>query len=233
MKIIKPKEFLQEKEYMELVKDYASKTRPFFNLDYETFREKMIKNIFKIQVFQKEDNIQYIEDDLAVEVMQLLFAYSTGNEDLFFEQAKKFKPSIENTLNLQKGLLFIGSYGVGKSLFLNSLANLYTQSNIRFMNVFAPEFFNIIAKNGYEEFKTINLNIDDLGKEYTTQSNDFGTVSRPLVNLLNIRHNYGALTFASSNNNFDSLNQFYGGAIADRFKKTFNILEIKGKSKRI
>jgi DNA replication protein DnaC len=76
------------------------------------------------------------------------------------------------------------------------------------------------------------LFIDDLGRE-PKEVNNYGTKELPIIDLISIRYDFGALTFATTNFDSEKLAEFYGVAIVDRFKEMFNMLVLKGASKRV
>lgn len=143
--------------------------------------------------------------------------------------------------DLNKGIMLVGKYGCGKTLILQSLMQVYN-TVIRTMNVRKPIFEfqksthlqRILLAKGIECYAKRPLLIDELGRE-PKQVMDFGNEKSPLIELLCDRYDRGAWTMATSNFTLDTLSSdtHYGRMTGDRLSAMFNIVELKGNSKRI
>lgn len=134
--------------------------------------------------------------------------------------------------NLSKGLMLIGSFGVGKSILIESLCNMINNIDIHNIEIrHAKELPDLITHMGVGFYKNRRLFIDDLGKE-VKELNVFGTVSKPIIDLFALRYETGAWTLATANYNLDTFEQFYGKTISERMKEMFNIIPLKGQSRR-
>jgi len=76
-----------------------------------------------------------------------------------------------------------------------------------------------------------NLLIDDIGKE-SKDINDYGTIKNPLIDLISERYDNITWTFGTCNYSKESLIEFYGETIFDRFVEMFNILKLEGDQSR-
>lgn len=152
--------------------------------------------------------------------------------------------------DLWKGFMLVGPYGSGKTLLLKSFMNafkIFTYNESDYFNGFSRErekpikveFLssrNILetSSNGVAEFtifKTRNpLFIDDVGKE-PGSVNNYGTVTKPMEDVLEFRYSIRALTFGTSNHRLEDMP--YSGHTRDRMKSLFNFIKLTGDSRRI
>jgi DNA replication protein DnaC len=75
------------------------------------------------------------------------------------------------------------------------------------------------------------LFIDDLGKEQS-ELVYYGSVIRPLSELLYQRYENGALTFTTSNFKLESFATKYTPEVADRLPEMFNEIVLPGQTRR-
>lgn len=156
-----------------------------------------------------------------------------------------------STLDSTKGLLLWGPLGVGKSLLLkglqiyegriNRLSFGFRNDRLGFHLVSAAEISLRYAENGMEALsryadrtRIANLAIDEVGRE-PLDSKHFGTSLNVIQTVLQLRYEnrQKALTHITTNLNpntdFASKYDYY---IADRIKEMFNVIEIKGETRR-
>jgi len=154
------------------------------------------------------------------EIVNQLYYYLVGSE--------KFNG------DLGKGILLSGSIGVGKTILMATFcktAGIITNRVIENYNANRLQSMLIKDKMLIEGLTKRIINIDDFGRE-SKEINNFGTIERPIVDLLCRRYDKGAVTLATGNHNKETLKDFYGGYVFDRFLQMFNFIEITGKSKR-
>lgn len=202
---------------IEKAKEIAKNRRVSLKLDNETFKSIFLLEAKK-EMLKRAVNKDFEIDSENAKLINQLFYYITADE--------KFDG------DLNKGVLIMGSVGAGKTLILTIFCNIIE-------NLAGKVITRTHAKRAYEMIKEKPKGyydkrpvfIDDLGREQK-EITDYGTKEQPLIDLFSIRYDNGALTFATTNFNIDSLSEFYGEAIADRFKEMFNFIIIKSKSRR-
>ncbi len=144
------------------------------------------------------------------------FVIDKSNENLIKDLFFYFSGDPRFNGHHYKGILLIGSYGVGKSLILMSCCSICTHltpKNITIMH--SLNLSQQINEKGFDFFVQRPMLIDDLGKEAINMK-VFGTEIRPVVELLTHRYEMGTWTLATSNNNLESLANFYGKTIEER-----------------
>jgi DNA replication protein DnaC len=172
----------------------------------------------KNEMLKRNIDKEFIVDETNKHMINYLFYYLIG--------AKEFPG------NLNKGILISGSLGIGKTIIMNAFCNIYENLCSKvFVRLHSKKIIQFIKSKepGYLDKRPVF--IDDLGRE-PVEINDYGTKERPIVDLISIRYDTGALTFATTNFKTETLTEFYGQAIVDRFKEMFNYVEIIGESKR-
>lgn len=134
--------------------------------------------------------------------------------------------------NLDKGILLAGSIGAGKTLIMNVLCSIIEErTNKIFHRTHAKRIPDLLKITEPGHFDRRPMFIDDLGRE-PLMVNNYGTKELPIIDLMSIRYDFGALTFATTNFDQDKLTEFYGEATIDRFREMFNTIIITGKSRR-
>jgi len=175
-------------------------------------------------------------DDHNREALKQLLLYFTGNSE--------FNGS------LNKGLMIVGGIGTGKSL-LFKIFKKYTMDVIKknsYQMHTAIDIIDMVNVSGVEYLEQYSHNfegrhaypmrcyIDDIASMNENVKN-YGTEIKVIERLLSLRYNvferYGTLTHVSSNKYPDELSEHYDKRITDRMKEMFNILELKGNSRRI
>lgn len=156
-----------------------------------------------------------------------------------------------SVLDINKGLLLWGDIGVGKSVLLRGLRiyegkiNRYLcgsgNKSLGFDFMSAAEISLIYAEKGMEGIskftdreKMGNLAIDEVGRE-PTDSKHFGTSINVIQVILQLRYEVKNKFFTHLTTNMNPDTDFslhYGAYIADRVKEMFNVVEVKGKTRR-
>lgn len=156
----------------------------------------------------------------------------------------------DGRLDPRKGLFLWGPIGTGKSTLIKGLQkylgkiNKYCygyDANIGFRFLSAVEIALMYAKSGLDGIVSLterermsNLAIDELGKE-PTDSKYFGTSINVMQTILQLRYEARNqfITHVTTNldPNFD-LPEKYSAYIADRVKEMFNVIPIKGETRR-
>ncbi len=143
-----------------------------------------------------------------------------------------------------KGLLFMGSTGTGKTVYLKALSLMLGYSNnfkFKIYTGFEMERLYQLDPNDGDVFqlqsalKSKMFGIDDLGEEHTSIKR-YGTEINVGIDTLTQRHQLftdkGYLTFATTNLNAEMIGKKYGARIESRIYEMFNLIGVKGKDRR-
>lgn len=178
---------------------------------------------------------QFVVDDRNKALLAALYKWVWGTCGLF---------------DPLKGLLLWGPIGVGKSALLKGLQRYYGKINqycygsdniMGFKLTSAAEIALLYAEKGmsgiaqYTDRNCMcHLAIDELGRE-PMDAKHYGTGINVVQVILQLRYEVrrGVITLATTNLNPDTeFEKVYGDYIADRTKEMFNVIEIKGNSRR-
>lgn len=207
------------KQEVEYAKENSLNRRISIDIDKITFYALLEGNIDKY-LYENGSKICFVPDQNAKMLFDYLFKYVTAHKDFVGD--------------IDKGLYIGGSYGVGKTVIMTSFCNLINSLNKKRIynlhsKVLAQEISSDVEK--LDKYSKGILYIDDIGKEPNTVSN-YGNKINPLETLLTARYENNALTFASGNKKLESFIEHYGGSVIDRMKSMFNVIYLKGESKR-
>ena len=157
----------------------------------------------------------FVDDENKDAINQLFY---------FLNNSKEFKgDSI-------KGILMIGSIGSGKTVLMESFIDVFNEVSGKVMTcISAKNIVDIQKEYGYNYLSKRPLFIDDIGKEQTT-INTYGTVSKPMEDLINDRYKTAGLTFGTSNLKLEDMP--YNRHTIDRMKQMFNVIVLPGKTRR-
>ncbi len=206
------------------------------NFDYDTesvlfkkIAERIIGKMFQIDEYNQQPIIKGLQ---------------YFNRDPVFET---------NGLSLNKGLMVMGTYGTGKTIymkifkqycFIKRLNHQYKiESSEDISHLFAIYGYtgiNVFMKNieekspGFYVQVPKNLCIDDLGAERDSVKY-FGNDENVMSTVLSARYNLfqkGILTHVTTNLNQTRLVERYGDRLYSRFKEMFNIIILDGEDRR-
>jgi DNA replication protein DnaC len=191
--------------------------RIYIKLSPDEFQEIFMLNA-KIEMAKRNKEREFEIDENNKLVINQLYLYLIGSD--------KFKG------DLNRGIMLSGNVGTGKTMMINAFLGIIQQlSNKIVTSLHAKKVSSYLKEKGDDYLIKRPLFIDDLGKE-TKIVNDYGTVKNTIPDLFAIRYDTGAWTFATNNYSFDTLQEFYGETIVDRFKEMFNNLKLTGDSRR-
>jgi DNA replication protein DnaC len=147
-------------------------------------------------------------------------------------------------ISLNKGLMFTGDYGTGKSVLMKAIIKFIDEYySDRIVSNGVPEPMYILShdiSNAFIEQNVFLLNkmkttsvlaIDDLGYE-TKKVISFGTEQHPFEEILMYRYDRKRTTLITTNLNLKQIGVTYGDHIKDRLLQMVYIFEFKGESKR-
>ena len=184
------------------------------NISAEDFSRTFLESATH-RIHSSEDS--YLVDDNNKEIINQLFYYLNGSGKFHGDHIK--------------GLLLIGAIGGGKTVLLESFIDIFNYISGKIMTcVNSKDLVEIQKKYGFDYLSKRPLFIDDIGKEQTT-INTFGTVSKPMEDLINDRYKTAGLTFGTSNLKLDDMP--YNKHTIDRMRQMFNIMILPGNSRRI
>lgn len=137
------------------------------------------------------------------------------------------------------GLMLMGRVGTGKTVVMRALQSLMldcawqgilpADAGLRVVTA-----KSIITREGdrlRELFDEPMLAIDDLGNE-AAEKISFGSVSTPIVDLLEYRYERQLLTVVTTNLDAGQIAEKYGQRVADRCREMFEVLLFKNNSFR-
>lgn len=159
----------------------------------------------------------YVVDDKNKDVINQLFYFLINSEHF------KGDPI--------KGVLLIGAIGTGKTVLLESFIDVFNEVSGKVVyNINSKDLVEVQKKYGLGYLNKRPLFIDDIGKEQTTV-NTYGTVSKPMEDLMNDRYKTAGLTFGTSNLKLEDMP--YNKHTIDRMKQMFNVIILDGQTRRI
>lgn len=201
-------------------------------------------NIDQMNYFWKKEFLNSMRD------VEPSFVVDEGNKKLL-SAIYDYVWGKSQLLDSQKGLLLWGPIGVGKSVLLKGLQRYYgkinqfclgsNSKNTGFKMISAAEIALLYAEKGmngiaqYTDRECMcHLAIDELGRE-PLDAKHYGTGINVVQVILQLRYEFRRefVTLATTNLNPDTdFSDKYGDYIADRIKEMFNVVEIKGNSRR-
>jgi DNA replication protein DnaC len=195
-----------------------AKSRTSIELNPEDFKALFLELAQK-ELLKKGIDKPYTLDELNKATINDLYYYITR--------------SLRFSGNLDKGILLAGSIGVGKTIIMNVICSILEErTNKIFIRTHAKRIPELMKSCQPGHFDRRPMLIDDLARE-PREVNNYGTKELPIIDLMSIRYDCGALTFATTNFNQEALTEFYGEATIDRFREMFNTIIITGKSRRV
>lgn len=159
--------------------------------------------------------------------------------------------SLDNTTR-HKGVIIIGSIGVGKTMLMKVIQKLFKETERRFVWVNGYEFKDLLdddytvpeIKQMYGKSLRSDLYIDDVGMngaDYKKFGNSVNIISDILIERYELFLSEGFRTHLSSNlptylkdnpANLPTLEKIYGARVFDRIKEMCDLITIQGNSLR-
>lgn len=219
-------------------------SNPSPSVKYHIKGNKIDWDASRIEQFWKEEFISSMKE------VEPRFIVDDSNKRILSE-LYDYVWSRSNVLASSKGLLLWGPLGVGKSVLIKGLQRYLGKINryrygcnndsLGFKFTSAVEIALLYAEKGMSGLAQFtdrecmcNLAIDELGRE-PTDSKHYGTGINVVQTILQLRYEVRReyITHATTNlnPNIDFIDK-YEDYIADRAKEMFNVVEIKGISRR-
>ncbi len=146
----------------------------------------------------------------------------------------------KGALDPTKGLWLYGSIGSGKSTLMKGVMQFIRdywlrdsgeKMNPRWMNV--PVFCGKYATEGFSVFESIPMGLDEFGTEITP-TNHMGNKLNVMSHLINTIYDYNPDIpyIITTNRSFGGILNSYGDRAIDRIGQLFNLVEMRGVSRR-
>ena len=217
---------LIENAKADLFKTQNLRKRKFAKISGSEFKELFtLKLNNQMRLRRKKNDFEFDENN--EELINQLYYYLVGNPEKFIGE-------------LEKGILVVGNLGSGKTMIMQAFCSLWNDLfEIKIKSTTAKKYVELLldpdkfkSQTGIlPNYGTGTAFIDDIAKE-SKKVNVYGTEICPMADLLAERYDNGVITFMTGNYRLESLETHYNKTIADRMKEMFNIIEIKGKSRR-
>ncbi|MCK5600297.1 hypothetical protein KAR91_00330 [Candidatus Pacearchaeota archaeon] len=131
---------------------------------------------------------------------------------------------------LNKGIILMGSIGNGKTVLMESFIDVFNETSGKIVTcIHSKDIARINTDNPVGYLNKRPLFIDDIGKEQESIKT-YGTIVKPMEDLINERYKNFGLTFATANYKYDDMS--YSNHTIDRMKQMFNIIILPGNSRR-
>lgn len=161
------------------------------------------------------------------------FKIDKDNRDMLYQLYLYFIGSNECIWNIHAGIILAGKIGCGKTLLMYSFIELSNELISKQIATYhSNELIDLIKEKGIKDIIQRPLFIDELGRE-VVEIKDFGTLSKPLIELICKRYEVGARTYATTNYRIDALTDKYGEFIVSRLQEMCNYIVMPGESRRI
>lgn len=172
------------------------------------------------------------------------FQIDESNRELISNLFNYFN-EIEGALDLQKGLWLVGDIGTGKSTLMRLFSDYLRIHCQGFKMHICSKVSNDYAMSGDLDAYTFNqtgyvgepvpMCFDELGRE-TLPANHFGQKLNVMQHIFHVRYSLWQSTrlktFVTTNCDTASVEVLYGDFIRDRVREMFNVVVVKGGSRR-
>lgn len=236
---------LQLERLREIEKANRERKREKFDfLSAKTFFVSRAKKMFNFDFTLDHDN----------EVIFDMLCHYFNDDATFVTMAAAY--GVKNP-SLDKGILFAGNFGVGKTVFMkvfmqNKRQSFFIRESKKIADSYItskdkviPEEYLMPFDNGFDNpavfyQKYSGLCIDDIGAERV--KNNFGNISNVIGELIEMRYSHvpleglpkltGAMLHGSTNLSVEQLKDYYGERVTSRMREIFNWIVWKGEDRR-
>ena len=209
--VAKLKEQIHEKESnMHSFKSYLP-------MSYDEFKQLLSANAYEIML-RRSVRQEYVVDQFNEPILRQLYLYFINDPQCAW--------------NLNAGLIFGGKLGCGKSLMMMAYLRISDEYSRKLTTmIHSKTLSGLIKQNGIEAYIRRPLFIDELGRE-EAEVKDFGNIVKPVIDLFGLRYEEGARTYATTNFNYNSLQNFYSEFIRTRMEEMMTYVNFPGESRR-
>ena len=187
-------------------------------------------------------------------VIYEMLVHYFNNDSTFLTMAEAY--GVKNP-SLEKGILFAGNFGTGKTTFMklfhqNKRQCFFIRESKKIAESFLASKEKVLPEEYFHPFenafgdstvyyqKYSGLCIDDIGAERL--KNNFGNISNVIGDLIEQRYSYepigdkprlvGTMLHGSTNLSVAELKEFYGERVTSRMREIFNWIIWKGEDRR-
>ncbi len=209
---VKLQEQIREKENN--MRSYKS----YLPMIYDEFKHLLSANAYEIML-KRSVKREFEIDHHNEPIVRQLYFYFTN--------------SLQCSWNLNAGIIFGGKLGCGKSLMMMAYLRLSDEYSRKLTTmVHSKTLSGLIKQNGIETYVRRPLFIDELGRE-ESEVKDYGNIVKPVIDLFGLRYEEGARTYATTNFNYNSLQNFYSEYIRSRMEEMMTYVQFPGESRRL
>ena len=239
MLILAQKDFLKELGGIDNILAEANK-RKHWEMEREENRknreEKNKQNRDQLLKLWQANIFLRVMEDYFTCILEKKFVIDSNNLPLVsavcFFMSKDERFITELGFNFKKGLLLLGPAGVGKTEIIKAVSdnpvkpiNVYSllaiTDHIRSTGTFAVDYSKTIA-------------LDDVGSEEPTVKHYGSDISwfKDFIESYYLKHTNYSKLIITTNCDGDEIERLYGLRVRDRMREMFNVITIKGESRR-
>lgn len=197
--------------------DFSEKRWITGNVTIDDFKKHFISSVNAIMK-RSGDKFEFMIDDNNREFINQMFYYLNGHKEFNGDP--------------NKGIFLLGDIGSGKTFLMMVLFDMIENLMRKIVTqIPAKRIHTEIEEKGLEYFRNRPLFIDDIGKE-EKEIKVYGSIHKPFEELISFRYANKAVTFGTGNYNMQTYENMYQRYLTDRMKQLFNIVVLKGKSRR-
>jgi DNA replication protein DnaC len=208
----KQQEQVQEKE------NSMRSFKSYLPISYDQFKQLLSANAYEIML-RRSVRREFEVDRHNEPILRQLYLYFTNDPACGW--------------NLNAGIIFGGKMGCGKSLMMMAYLGVSDQYSRKLTTqVHSKTLGGLIRQNGMETYVRRPLFIDELGRE-ESEVKDYGNIVKPVIDLFGLRYEEGSRTYATTNFNYNSLQNFYSEYIRTRMEEMMTYVQFPGESRRL
>lgn len=192
--------------------------KSYLPMSYDEFKQLLSANAYEIML-RRSVRREYVIDPYNEPIIRQLYLYFMNDPSCAW--------------NLNAGLIFGGKLGCGKSLMIMAYLRISDEYSRKLTTmVHSKTLSGLIKQNGVEPYTRRPLFIDELGRE-ESEVKDYGNIVKPVIDLFGLRYEEGARTYATTNFNYTSLQNFYSEYIRTRMEEMMTYVQVPGESRRL
>lgn len=192
--------------------------KSYLPMSYDEFKQLLSANAYGIML-RRSVRREYVIDHYNEPIIRQLYLYFMNDPSCVW--------------NLNAGLIFGGKLGCGKSLMIMAYLRISDEYSRKLTTmVHSKTLSGLIKQNGVEPYTRRPLFIDELGRE-ESEVKDYGNIVKPVIDLFGLRYEEGARTYATTNFNYTSLQNFYSEYIRTRMEEMMTYVQVPGESRRL